>query len=118
MTTIIQAKLSPETIDRLLNALNDPTDTVVCHMVPTRAFRVIMRKDRLTFRVEQLSRQAGDKWLPLSTHKGDDPWESYGPAWNDAAEKQKAFLMEMRKLKVAQNQKQREAGAGVLHVKK
>lgn len=112
MTTIIQAKLTPETINRLLNALNDSEDTIVAHMVPTRAFRVIMKKDTLTFRVEQLSRQAGDKWLPLSTHKGDDPWESWPAAWDDASKKQQAFLMEMRKLKVAQNQTLREVTHG------
>jgi len=108
--------LTAEDIDRILNALNDPTDTIIAHMVPSRAFRVVKRADDLTFRVEQLSRQAGDKWLILSTHKGDEPWESFGPAWNDASEKQKDFLLEMRKLKVAQNQKLREAGAGVLNV--
>jgi hypothetical protein len=115
--TIIGATLTPETIDALLNALNDPEDTIIAHMVPTRAFRIVARKGLLTFRVEQLTRQAGDKWVVLSTHKGDVPWESYAPAWNDASEKQREFLMEMRKIKVAQNQVLREEAAGVLHVR-
>ena len=61
----------------------------------------------LVFRVEQLdppNRQALKpewKWRAISTHAGDEPFESFGPALDDAIVKQ-ARLKE--KIKLAQHQ--------------
>lgn len=73
--------------------------------VPTRALRIIHDDLALKFRVEQLD---PTKWLwrAVSTHAGDEAWESVGPAFNDMAEKQ-ARLKE--KIKLAQHEKRMAA---------
>jgi hypothetical protein len=105
--------MTPSFIEKIMCAVNDPADRIVVHFVPSRAFRVITKDDK-TFRVEQLSRQGGDKWVALSTHTNANTWEAFSSAWNDGSDKQQKFLLELRKLKVEQNQKMREAGANVL----
>lgn len=104
-------KLTEAEVEALLNKVNDG-ETVICHCVPTRAFRVVMLADAKTFRVEQLVRQAGDKWMTLSTHSFETPWRAYDDALKDAVMKNRDFLLEMRKIKVARNQALREAQAG------
>lgn len=109
-------KLTEEEVETLLNRVKDG-ETVIAHCVPTRAFRVVMLDGEKTFRVEQLVRQAGDKWVTLSTHTDDFRWKAYDDALRDAVTKNRDFLLEMRKLKVARNQALREAQAGkTLHV--
>lgn len=105
-------KLSEEMVEKLLNKVNEG-ERVIAHCVPTRAFRVVMLEDgEKTFRVEQLSRQHGDKWIPVSTHTGTFKWEAYDTALTRAVEANREFMLEMRKLKVQQNQALRAAGAG------
>jgi hypothetical protein len=109
-------KLSEEEIDVLLNKVG-AGEKVIAHCVPTRAFRVIMIADEKTFRVEQLVRQAGDKWVPLSTHTDDLRWKAYKDALDAAILANRNFLLEMRKIKVERNQALRAAQAGkTLHV--
>lgn len=69
--------------------------TVVSHCVPTRAIRVLMLKDELTFRVEQLDPGAW-KWHALSTHSGDEPWESFGPALDAAIKMQTRLKLKIQ----------------------
>lgn len=73
---------------------------VVSIAVPTRALRVIRDEACITYRVEQLDARDWS-WVIISTHTGDEPWESWGPAWQDMVDKQ-ARLKE--KLKLAQHQ--------------
>jgi hypothetical protein len=104
-------KLTEDQVEALLNKVKDG-ETIVAHCTPTRAFRVVMLDGEKTFRVEQLVRQAGDKWVALSTHTDDFKWKAYHAALEAAIENNKKFLLEMRKIKVAQNQAIRAAKAG------
>ena len=74
---------------------------VVAICVPTRAVRVITQDDKV-FRVEQLAGNVPPKWLPLSSHKGDEVWAAFGTALTDAFEKQVRFK---EKLKLAQHER-------------
>lgn len=92
--------------------INDcPVGTrVVAVTVPTRAFRVIALDGDLVFRVEQL--EAGSwKWQPRSTHSGDEEFESFGPALQDAINKQEQFKLKIRQAQIAQRQAMRVAEA-------
>lgn len=104
-------KLTEEDIEVLLNRVKGG-ETVIAHCVPTRAFRVVMLDGAKTFRVEQLVRQAGDKWVTLSTHTDDFKWKAYDDALKAAILANRDFLLEMRKIKVARNQALRAAQAG------
>jgi len=76
---------------------------VVAVAVPTRALRVVRDDACIKFRIEQLDVSIPGKytWRPVSTHMGDDPWESLGPAMGDLVQKQ-ARLKE--KVKLAQHE--------------
>lgn len=71
--------------------------------VPTRALRVVREDAAIKFRVEQLDVSVPGKytWRPVSTHVGDDPWESLGASLGDLQQKQ-ARLKE--KIKLAQRE--------------
>lgn len=103
--------LSEAQVATLMQATDDG-ERVVAHAVPSRAFRVTT-KDDITFRVQQLSRQAGDKWTTLSTHTDNEreTWVSYPAALDKSHEYQRIFLLEMRKIKVERNRLQRELDA-------
>lgn len=75
---------------------------VVAVAVPTRALRLIRETAALKFRVEQLHPVPPGKWewRPVSTHVGDEPFESLGPGIQDMMGKQ-ARLKE--KVKLAQH---------------
>jgi hypothetical protein len=92
--------MTPEQIDTLMNQIDPPDARIVAHCVPTRAIRVIALKGDLTFRVEQLEPGAW-KWRTISTHSGDEPFESFGFAVDDAVRMQ-ARLKE--KIKLAQHE--------------
>jgi hypothetical protein len=78
-----------------MNATEVEGATIVAHCVPTRAIRVLMLKGELTFRVEQLDPSVW-KWSALSTHSGDDPWESYGPALEAATAMQERLKLKIQ----------------------
>jgi hypothetical protein len=88
------------TADKIINAV--PTGWhMVCVTVPTRALRVIRDDLSLKFRVEQLD-ATNWSWRVVSTHTGDEAWESIGPSIQDAITKQ-ARLKE--KIKLALHEK-------------
>jgi hypothetical protein len=72
---------------------------VLAVAVPTRALRIIADDLSLIFRVEQLDPQPNHtyKWRVVSTHAGDEGFESYPPAIRDMLGKQ-ARLKEKIKL--------------------
>ena len=90
--------MSPEEVAKIINAV-EPGWTLIAVTVPTRALRIIVETSRLKFRVEQLDASTWT-WRAVSTHQGDEAWESLGPAIQDACDKQ-ARLKE--KLKLAQH---------------
>lgn len=78
--------------------------------VPTRAFRVVALDGDLVFRVEQL--EAGSwEWKARSTHAGDEEFEAFGPALQDAINKQEEFKLKIRQAQIAQRQAMRVAEA-------
>lgn len=87
-----------EQATKIINAVQ-PGWRVIAVTVPTRALRVIADDLNMTFRVEQLDARDWS-WRVISTHAGDEAWESLGPAIQDATAKQ-ARLKE--KLKLAQH---------------
>jgi hypothetical protein len=95
--------------DRIVNAVSVGW-RVIAIAVPTRALRVIVEDLNIKFRVEQLyppgsyhpARDIDWAWHVVSTHAGDDAWESLGPAMQDMTIKQ-ARLKE--KIKLAQHEK-------------
>lgn len=86
--------------DRIVNAVSVGW-RVIAIAVPTRALRVIVEDLNIKFRVEQLD-PTNWSWRAVSTHAGDDAWESLGPAIQDMIVKQ-ARLKE--KIKLAQHEK-------------
>jgi hypothetical protein len=86
--------------DRIVNAVSVGW-RVIAIAVPTRALRVIVEDLNIKFRVEQLD-PTDWSWRVVSTHSGDDAWESLGPAIQDMLNKQ-ARLKE--KIKLAQHEK-------------
>lgn len=101
--------MTPEQIEVVMNQC--PAGArIVAITVPTRAFRVIALGGDLVFRVEQLEAGAWT-WQPRSTHAGDEVFESFGPALQDAIEKQEQFTLKIRRAQVAQRQAMRTAEA-------
>lgn len=95
--------MTNEQAAQIINA-TDAGWTVLAVAVPTRALRVIGDDLGLKFRVEQLDPGTGPlngtyKWRPVSTHAGDESFESFGPAMQDMINKQ-ARLKEKLKLAV------------------
>jgi hypothetical protein len=82
-------------VDAVVNAV-PPGWHVVTIAVPTRALRVVRDDACIKYRVEQLDARDWS-WVIISTHTGDEPWESWGPAWQDMVDKQ-ARLKEKLKL--------------------
>lgn len=97
-------------IDRIMNAVEVEGATVVMHCVPTRAIRVLMLKGELIFRVEQLNSGIW-KWQTLSTHSGDEPWESYEPAFDAAVAAQSRLKLKLQ----AAIQQQKRARLSILN---
>jgi len=87
-------------VDKVINAVAAGW-RVIAVTVPTRALRVIVEDLNLKFRVEQLD-PTNWSWRVVSTHSGDEAYESLGPAIQDAINKQ-ARLKE--KIKLAQHEK-------------
>lgn len=87
-------------VDKIINAVPEGWH-VVAVTVPTRAIRLVRDDLALKFRVEQLN-SVNWTWRVVSTHAGDEAWESLGPALEDATTKQ-ARLKE--KIKLAQHEK-------------
>lgn len=85
--------------DRIVNAVPKGWRPVAV-AVPTRALRVVAEDLNMKFRVEQLD-PTNWSWRAVSTHSGDEAWESLGPAIHDMINKQ-ARLTE--KLKLAQHE--------------
>jgi hypothetical protein len=85
--------------DRIVNAVASGW-RVVAVTVPTRALRVIVEDTHLKFRVEQLD-PTDWSWRAVSTHSGDEAWESLGPAIQDAIDKQTRLR---EKIKLAQHE--------------
>ncbi len=87
-------------VDAIVNARPEGWE-VVGIAVPTRALRVIRdaAHNNLIFRVEQLDARTW-AWVIISTHTGDDPWESWPHAYRDMVEKQ---IRLKEKLKLAKH---------------
>jgi hypothetical protein len=102
--------MTEDQIKAILNKTNREGDRIICIAVPTRAFRIVTDDD-VTFRVEQLVRQAGDRWVTLTTSHEVIPWTAYPEAITAMVEANKKFLLEMRKIKVERNKLQRELDA-------
>jgi hypothetical protein len=79
--------MTPEQADKIINAVETGW-RVIAVAVPTRALRVIVEDLNIKFRVEQLDPTANWSWRPVSTHAGDEAWESLGPAIHDMMIKQ------------------------------
>lgn len=108
-------KLSEEQISKLLNKVSKG-ERVVCHAVPTRAFRIVVLSNETHFRLEQLSRQRGDKWIPLSLHHEVIPWRAYDEALTALVAANQKFMQQMRQIKVQQRHLYRAQQAGALDV--
>lgn len=74
---------------------------IVAHATPTRAFRIICNTEEKVFRVEQLEAVVW-KWHTLSTHAGDEVFESYQPALDDMIAKQEAFKQKIIRARIEQ----------------
>lgn len=109
-------KLTKEQEEKLLNKVQ-AGERVVCHAVPTRAFRIVALKEDKHFRLEQLSRQRGDKWMPISLHHSPFAWKAYHeealPALIGANQQ---FMQKLREIKVQQRHLYRAEQAGALDV--
>lgn len=87
-------------VDRIVNAVPEGW-SVIAVTVPTRALRVIADDFHIKFRVEQLD-PVDWTWRAVSTHTGDEAWESLGPAIQDAQTKQVRLR---EKIKLVQHEK-------------
>lgn len=112
----MRTKLSHKQMFKLLNRVNQPGERVVAICVPTRVFRVVALEDECRFRVEQLDRQAGDKWQPIALCHELLPWRAYQEALTKAIACNNEFLTEMRKVKAQQRMMYRAEQAGALDV--
>lgn len=93
--------MTPEQTATIINTVEEGWH-LVCVAVPTRALRIIRDAMSLKFRVEQLDPTGGVfKWRVVSTHAGDESFESFLPALSDLITKQ-ARLKE--KIKLAQHE--------------
>ena len=86
-------------VDKIVNAVPAGWH-VLAVAVPTRALRIIRDDLALKFRIEQLD-PTNWSWRAVSTHQGDEAWESLGPAFNDMAIKQSRLK---EKIKLAQHE--------------
>jgi hypothetical protein len=108
-------KLNPIEIEVLLNKCKEG-ERVICIAVPTRAFRIVALKEDKHFRLEQLSRQRGDKWVPLSLHHEHFAWRAYDEALAALVSANQQFMQKLREVKVQQRQMYRAQQAGALDV--
>jgi len=97
--------MTPEKAAEIINS-TEPGWRVLAVAVPTRALRVIGDDLGLKFRVEQLDPGTGPlkgvyTWRPVSTHAGDESFESFGPAIQDMCTKQVRLK---EKIKLAQHE--------------
>jgi hypothetical protein len=81
-------------IDKIMNAVPAGWH-VIAAAVPTRALRVISEDLNMKFRVEQLD-PTDWSWRAISTHQGDEAWESLGPALQDMMNKQARLKEKLR----------------------
>lgn len=108
--------MTEDEIKTLLNKMS-PADgehaRPIAFAVPTRAFRIVVVDQKETiFRVEQLVRQAGDKWITLATCNDIIPWRAYErEALPLMVQSNQKFLLEMRKIKVERNRLARDKAA-------
>lgn len=91
--------LTLEAVDKIINTVAFGWN-VVAVAVPTRALRLIRDDLARSFRVEQWHPDK-NKWQVVSSHQGDEAWESLGPSLGDMITKQ-ARVKEM--IKLAQHQ--------------
>jgi hypothetical protein len=87
-------------VDKIINAVPEGW-TVIAVAVPTRALRVVVEDSLLKFRVEQLD-PTNWSWRVISTHIGDEAWESLRPSLQDMFIKQTRLK---EKIKLAQHEK-------------
>lgn len=92
--------MTPEQVDLVMNQTELVGSHVVAITVPTRAVRVLALEGDLVFRVEQLDPGVW-KWRTLSTHAGDEVFESFGSALDEAIKMQARL-----KLKIQEAQRQ------------
>ena len=88
--------MDAEQTSKIINQVTDGWH-LVSVSVPTRALRIIRDDLALKFRIEQLDVASNFTWRPVSTHAGDEAWESLRPALDDLHQKQ-VRLKEMIKL--------------------
>lgn len=104
--------MTEEQITELMNKVgpqDGPHARVIAIAVPTRAFRIVLVDEaETTFRVEQLHRQGGDKWVTLATCHDIIRWRSYQEALEFMVKSNHEFMLAMRKIKVERNRLQRE----------
>jgi hypothetical protein len=91
--------MTPDEQEVVLNKDVPEGGRVVAHCVPTRAFRVVALAGEKTFRVEQLDAGIWE-WKAVSTHTGDEEFESFGPALQDAITKQEEFKKRIIKARI------------------
>jgi hypothetical protein len=87
-------------VDKIVNLVPEGWN-VIAVAVPTRALRVVVEDNFLKFRVEQLD-PTNWAWRVISTHIGDEAWESLMPAMVDMVNKQTRLK---EKIKLAQHEK-------------
>jgi hypothetical protein len=102
--------MTPEQQEVILSRDVPEGGRVIAHMVPTRAFRVIELAGAKTYRVEQLD--AGTwKWRTISTHIGDEEFESFNVALKEGIDAQEKFKSKILKAKAEHNHARRIAEA-------
>lgn len=91
--------MDAEQAAKIINASPGVGWRILTVAVPTRALRIIVDDLGLKFRIEQLEPKPPGvyKWRVVSTHAGDESFESYVPALQDMINKQ-AKLKELIKL--------------------
>jgi hypothetical protein len=72
------------TAEKIINAIPEGWCVISISVPP--GLRVITEDLHLTFRVEQLDTNTW-LWRVISTHRGDEAWESFGPAIHDMINK-------------------------------
>lgn len=93
--------MNAEQAAKIINQVTDGWH-IVAVAVPTRALRLVRDELALKFRIEQLDITANFTWRVVSTHVGDEAWESLLPGLDDMRHKQ-VRLKEM--IKLAQHEK-------------
>ncbi len=90
--------MNNEQASKIINVV-DAGWHIVAVAVPTRALRLIRDELAMIFRVEQLNPKNW-KWKPISTHAGDEAWESFGPGITEMMKMQARFK---EKIKLARH---------------